>query len=395
MRRSAQLTVCLTVFLDLLGFTLVLPGLPFAAEGLGANPAGVGVAMSVYSVAQFATAPLLGHLADRIGRRPILLASLTGSVLSLAGLAAAPDLTVLVAARALAGAFGGSIGVGQALMADITEPERRARAFGMTGAAIGAAFVLGPALGAGLASSGFRAAASVAAGLAAVNLVMAIRWLPHNQRTARPAPTAQALARHLLRSAHVRLVLAATLLTMLGFAGMEGTFALLIQRRFGLGPAWVGIVLTAAGVMMVGAQLSLVARVIERIGERAAAVTAALMMAAALAAMPFLPFPGTVAVVCLLAAGEGLFAVSSVALLTRAVPADLRGRVLSRAQSATSLARALGPAAAGALLGQFISLPYVLGAALILTAAAGLAVPQPSPDADRELAEPLAPDPLP
>ncbi|MGI8867429.1 MAG: MFS transporter [Mycobacteriales bacterium] len=387
--RRGQWALALTVFIDLLGFTLVLPGLPFFTRHLGASGAGVGVAMAAYSLAQFVASPLLGRLSDRFGRRPLLLASLAGSTVSLALLALAPSLLWLVGARALAGAFGGSIGVGQAFMADLAAPEQRTRAMGFIGAAIGAAFVLGPGLGAALSPLGFPASCAVAAGLAGANFLLATAWLPRDQGAG--GRQRRAVGR-LLRSTAVAPLVSATLLSMAAFAGMEATFALLGQRRFGLGPAWVGAVLSAAGVVMIIVQLGLVAPLADRYGERTVAVSGVLLMGAGLLALPIAPLPGCVAAVCLLAAGEGLFTPTSATLLTRAVPADVRGQVLGAAQSASALARALGPAAAGALFDRAISIPYVFGAAAMLIAAAALAVPQPGLSADRELAELLTAD---
>jgi len=367
MRRSALTVVCLTVFVDLIGFTLVLPGLPFAAKHLGASGLGVGLAMSAYSMAQFVSAPVLGRIADRFGRRRVLLASLAGSVVSLAALAAAPTLGWLVVARLVAGAAGGSIGVGQALVADLTPPERHARAFGLIGASIGSAFVVGPAVGAALARFGFAGSAAVGAGLAAVNLIAALRWLPD------PRPRADVAAE--ARPSGQLPVLAATLLSMLAFAGMEGTFALLAHHRFGSGPALVGVVLTVAGVVLVVAQAGVVARIVDRLGPRSGALAGLLALAVGLALLPVAPLLGCIGAVCLLAFGDGLFSVASTTLLTRNTPGHTRGRVLGRVQSANALARALGPAAAGALFDHGAGLPYVLGAVAVLLGMAALAAP--------------------
>ncbi|HEY7048275.1 MAG TPA: MFS transporter [Jatrophihabitantaceae bacterium] len=377
MRRSALTMVCLTVFVDLIGFTLVLPGLPFAAKHLGATGFGVGLAMSAYSMAQFVSAPALGRIADRYGRRRVLLASLVGSVVSLSALAAAPTLGWLVLARLVAGAAGGSIGVGQALVADLTPPERHARAFGLVGASIGSAFVVGPAVGAALARLGFAGSAAVGAGLAAVNLVAAVRWLPD------AAP--RAVISEPARSDGQLPVLAATLLSMLAFAGMEGTFALLAHHRFGSGPALIGVVLTIAGVVLVAAQAGVVARIVDRIGPHGGALGGLLALAVGLVLLPVAPLLGCIGAVCLLAFGDGLFSVASTTLLTRNTPGQARGRVLGRVQSATALGRALGPAGAGALFDHGTGLPYVVGALAVLLGMAGLTatVGEPAKEIDR------------
>ncbi|SDH17259.1 MFS transporter [Nonomuraea jiangxiensis] len=187
MRRSAQVVISATVFVDLLGFTVILPGLPFFAARLGADGAAFGLVMSAYSIAQFACAPLLGRLSDRYGRRPLVLLALAGSAVSLALTGAAGSPAWLLACRLLAGACGGSISVAHAYVADTVPAERRTGAMAQLGAAIGVAFVVGPALGALLAPWGFAASAYAAAALAAANLVAAAIWLPEPNRP-RPEP---------------------------------------------------------------------------------------------------------------------------------------------------------------------------------------------------------------
>ncbi|TDD03966.1 MFS transporter, partial [Nonomuraea diastatica] len=255
MRRRAQLVIAATVFVDLLGFTLVLPSLPFFAAELGAGGLWFGALMSSYSVTQFLAAPVLGRLSDRYGRRPVVLLALAGSAVSLALTGMAGSLVWLLACRALAGACGGSISVAHAYVADAVPAERRTGAMAQLGAAIALAFVLGPALGGVLAPWGFAVCAHVAAALAAANLVAALIWLPEPARSlAQTEPGGEPRAR-----APVLLLAAAAFLAMAAFVGMETTLAFLGRDRYGWDATAIGLALAVTGLAMAVVQGGLVA----------------------------------------------------------------------------------------------------------------------------------------
>ncbi|MEV0621924.1 MFS transporter [Nonomuraea sp. NPDC050404] len=365
MRRSAQVVIAATVFVDLLGFTVILPGLPFFAARLGAGGAAFGLVMSAYSIAQFVCAPLLGRLSDRYGRRRLVLLTLAGSALSLALTGAAESLGWLLACRVLAGACGGSISVAHAYLADAVPPERRTGAMAQLGAAIGLAFVIGPALGALLAPWGFAASAYAAAGLAAVNLVAAWLWLPEPARSRPSAAVAGVVGR-----LPVLVPLAAAgFLAMAAFVGMETTLALLGEARHGWDTATIGVVLTLAGLSMAAVQAGLVAWLSRRWGEVRVAAAGAVLMAACLPVIPLTPGWWPVAAVCLLSAGHGLLTPTVASLFAAAGPADRRGARLGVGQSAAAGGRIFGPAAAGLLFDLGAVLPYLAGAVM-----AGLAV---------------------
>ncbi|HEY8478115.1 MAG TPA: MFS transporter, partial [Chloroflexota bacterium] len=187
MRRSPLLVVYVTVFVDLLGFGIILPNLPFYALSFGATGLWIGAILTAYSAAQLVGAPLLGRVSDAVGRRPVILLSLVGSALSFTLTGLADTLFLLLLARALAGLFGGSIAAAQAYIADATPPEDRAKHMGMLGAAIGMGFVFGPALGAALSPLGFSAAAFCSAGLAAANFLFGVFALVEPRRARVPS----------------------------------------------------------------------------------------------------------------------------------------------------------------------------------------------------------------
>ncbi len=394
MRRSPLAVVYLTVFLDLLGFSIILPLLPFYAEHYGATGVWVGALLSAYSAVQFVSAPILGRISDRTGRRPVLLASLAGSAGSLALTGAAHSLWLLLAGRALAGLFGGSISTGQAYVADVTRPADRAKYMGLLGACIGLGFVFGPAIGAGLSPLGFGAAAFFAAGLAALNFGFAWFKLPESRRAApSPAPPpwrwgkgfrrviARADAAESTRSLPQTVggglgrgplgrYLAATFLTNFAFVGLEATFALFSQKQWGLDAAGFGLVFTYIGVIVIVVQGGLIGRLHGRHGERGLAAAGAALLAAMLLVLTVTPNVALgLLVLTGLGLGQGLVSPMLSTLISHAAGADEQGGTLGLGQSFAAAARGIGPIAAGGLYDVTRSLPYLAGALLALGAA--------------------------
>src|SRR5215470_13778356 len=172
------LIIFLTIFVNLVGFGIIIPLLPFYAETFGASPLVVGLLFAVFSLCQLAAAPALGDLSDRYGRRPILIFSLLGTVVSFVMLAVAHSVTMLFAARIVDGLSGGNISTARAYVADVTGPQDRARAYGMIGAAFGLGFILGPAMSGVLARVSYTAPIWAAAAVTLVATAMAWAWLP-------------------------------------------------------------------------------------------------------------------------------------------------------------------------------------------------------------------------
>src|SRR5258708_11680709 len=172
------LIIFLTIFVNLVGFGIIIPLLPFYAETLGASPVVSGLLLAVFSLCQLFAAPALGDLSDRYGRRPILVFSLAGTVVSLVMLAVAHSITMLFLARIVDGLSGGNISTARAYVADITEPKDRARAYGLIGAAVGLGLLMGPALSGMLAKVSYTAPIWAAAALTLVATAMALLWLP-------------------------------------------------------------------------------------------------------------------------------------------------------------------------------------------------------------------------
>src|SRR5207245_3952575 len=172
------LIIFLTIFVNLIGFGIIIPLLPFYAQTFGASPAVIGLLFAVFSISQLLAAPALGDISDRYGRRPVLIFSLAGTVASFVMLAVAHSLTMLFLARIVDGLSGGNISTARAYVADITAPQDRARAYGLIGAAFGLGFIFGPALSGALAKVSYTAPIWAAAGLTLIATVMALLWLP-------------------------------------------------------------------------------------------------------------------------------------------------------------------------------------------------------------------------
>jgi DHA1 family tetracycline resistance protein-like MFS transporter len=375
--------VYLTVFIDLLGFGIILPSLPYVAERYGANGLWVGAVMSAYSIAQFISSPLLGRLSDRIGRRPVLLLSLAGSAISFVLSGLAGSLGFLLFARALAGGFGGSIAAAQAVVADVTRPEERSKYMGMLGASIGVGFVVGPAIGAFFADYGFAVASYIAAGLAAVNFVAAVARLPETRpavgAVARPRLSVRAFS-SALKHPSMGVILFAMLFFTFGFVSMESTFALLAQAHFGFGPEKLGYFFTYIGVIMVVVQGGLIGPITRRFGDRNVGLAGTGLALVGFLSLPDVGSHGAFVSAALLAAGQAFVGPTLSALLSKHAYADEQGGVLGMGQSMQAIARAFGPIAAGALFDVNVHLPYWMAGALALASAAMLWQVKPMTD---------------
>ncbi len=378
-----MIALFLVVFVDLLGFGIIIPLLPFYAEQFHATPATVAALMAVYSLAQFMTAPLLGGLSDRVGRRRVIALSLFGIALAYVAMAFAASLALLFASRALAGAFAGNIAAAQAYVADQTSPADRARGMGVFGAAFSLGFVLGPMIGGLLAEVGdggtnFLLPPLAAAGTSAIAMVLALFMLKPGAggAAARPAlrrgfaPVVEALRSPVLKPLAITLFLITA-----AFAGMEATFALWTERALDWGPRDVGMIFAYAGAIAALVQGGLIGRLTPRFGEERLLQVGVIVLIGGFVLLPLSSGPGVLLVaMTLFAAGFGLTSPSLHSLISRRAPADAQGATLGIAQSASSLARIIGPIFAGiafSAIGR--DWPYFLGALVLVGVAIGLA----------------------
>lgn len=370
---SPLAVIFLTVFIDLLGFGIIIPLLPFYAESFGANAFTVGTLSAVFSLMQFFFAPLWGRWSDRIGRRPIILLGLFGSCLSYLALALASSLPLLFAARILGGIAGANIPTAQAYIADITTPENRARGMGLVGAAFGLGFVFGPALGGTLSHFGPSTPMWFASALCLANFTAAWMFLPESRAASHASRAGvgrvEMVRRSLLRP-ELALLLALYFILSSAFSGFEATFALFSERRFGFTAATIGYVFAFIGVILALAQGVLVGHVANAVGDRRVVPAAIAMIALGIGLVPFMSsVPMLLGALGILALGMGFNQPVLSSLVSKAAGADEQGAVLGLAQSLASLGRIVGPSWGGFLFDRYgMSFPYLSGAAIMSVA---------------------------
>jgi DHA1 family tetracycline resistance protein-like MFS transporter len=375
-----MLPVFLIVMIDLIGFGIIIPLLPFYAEHFQAEPDTVALVMATYSGAQFIAAPFWGRISDRIGRRPVLMASMAGAALCYVWLAYADTLLMLFAARAVGGFMAGNIAAAFAYMADITSTENRAKGMGLVGAAFGLGFTLGPAIGGSLAgpdvaTADYTSPALAAAALSALAFVLTLTALKESLspeiRASNSALPRKGRLRQFgdaLERPHVGLLMALSFLAVFVFAGMEATFAMWSERQFGWGPQQNGYLFGFVGVIGALIQGGLVGRLAKRFGEATLVTTGAGLLAIGLGA---LPFAGTVPVLLVtmvvMVAGFSIVSPSLNSLISLQVGASEQGGIMGVTRSVTTLSRVVGPAWAGFLFAQFgRDWPYAAGAAVMV-----------------------------
>ena len=348
-RLSPLAVVFLTVFIDLVGFGIVIPLVPLYAEAYHPSPLAFGVLMASFSAMQFVFAPLLGRLSDRVGRRPVLLFSLFGSFLSYLLFAFAGSFAGLLASRVLAGIMGANIGTAQAVIADVTPQGDRARGMGLVGMAFGLGFVFGPAIGGFSVKVSHALPGLVAAGLSLVAWLWAFFGLPET----RPASAAARPPRHwfpLRAVVHafsrpvVGPLLLVTLLNTTAFSNFEATFAQFARSRFGHDPSTVSWLFVLIGVTAAVVQGGLIRRLVPILGEARLAGIGTSLLALSFAGLVLVPgHAGLIALVVTTAAGSGLTNPALAGLISRSADAAEQGEILGAAQSLSSLGRILGP----------------------------------------------------
>lgn len=375
MNKRALAIIFVTVFIDLLGFGIVIPLLPLYAERFGASPTVIGWLLASYLIAQAIAAPLLGRLSDRIGRRPVLIASLAGSAASFTLLGLAETLPWLFVARVLAGLAGGSVSAAKSYIADVTTPENRAKGMGFLGAGIALGYVFGPALGGLLTHWHVTLPYFVAGATSLLNCVSALLFLPAPPKSATHAAEDEDLhalvyAGRLLTRPRLGGYLWMVFLITLSFSAFTGTFALLGQHRFHYTPAQIGLLLSFVGVMAAMVQGGLIGPLVKRFSELPLATAGSVMFAAGLALVPLAH--GTalmLAALFLIGFGNSLNMPTLLALVSREAGAGEQGRALGVQQSLESVARIIGLVLGGWLFTRAEWMPYAAGAGMMALAA--------------------------
>ena len=371
------LVVWTTVVIDMIGFGIAFPVLgPFARDRFGASGFMVGAIGAAFSLAQFVMSPLLGRLSDRVGRKPVLVASLIGTSIASVGTAFAGSAWLLFAWRAFDGASGATIGVANAVVADVAEPERRAPLLGMIGAAFGIGFTIGPAVGSIAARVGGVRAPFILTGiLAALNAVAAVirvketKGLAVAQSTER-SPENSTLART-WREGGLPTLLVMSVVVMIAFSSFEQTYAIFAEDRIGLNTKTIGFSFALVGMVVMIVQGGLIRLVTMRFDQRQILRLALVTVAAGFVVLSIahgwgLLVPG----ILLLAAGQGFSSPTLSSAISNRIDPMRRGAVLGVQQSWNALARVVGPLAGGFAFDHVgKNSPMIAGALLFLTAA--------------------------
>ncbi|MBL0060976.1 MAG: MFS transporter [bacterium] len=370
---NAKLAILfLTIFVDLLGFGLIIPALPFYAESFGASYITIGLLSASYSLMHFLFSPLWGRLSDRIGRRPVMLIGLAGSALAFLMFGLSSTLVMLFAARILAGILSSAtLPTAQAYIADTTSPEDRAKGMGLIGAAFGMGFIFGPALGGILTKYGYGFPALVAAGLSTINFFWALWKLPETLTNKSDESQRKMLSPDALKFIFSTPVLAVLIgiffVQVYAFSQMEATFALFSEHRLGLDAEHVGWILAEVGIISAIIQGGLMGRLVRAYGEAKLAHIGLVLMAIGLFVIGFVrTTPQMIAAVPLLAIGSALMNPTINSLISKSAPPDKQGLTMGTAQSLGALARVFGPPSGTGLFQLFgPSAPYFVGGLLI------------------------------
>ncbi len=387
-----------TVFINLVGFGLVVPLLPFFAQSLKAEAWQITLMFSAYSLGQFFAEPFWGRLSDRIGRKPVLLMTLIANALGYLMLAFMPNIWLAIAVRLFTGLGAGNISTVQGYVADVTPPEQRAGRMGLIGAAFGLGFIVGPGLGGLLTQPqlgrlGYQLPIFLAAALAAVAAVGVVVFLRESRAKADPAaprPAFMAGLKAARDNAVVSRVLVVTLIYMAGFSAMESVFGLWSESRYQWGAREVGLSFMIVGIVSTLNQGFFAGRLARRFGESRVLATGMLLFGTSLVLQVLAPvawFPATrlelgaltipvvqgwiiPIVMAIGACGMSLAMPNISAMISRASPPDRQGAMLGLNMASSSVARIFGPMIAGALFsGLGHDWPFVIGALLTLPAA--------------------------
>ncbi len=400
LRGSPLLPIFLIVFIDLVGFGIIIPILPLYATSFKASPATIGILLASYSLMQMVATPYLGALSDKWGRRPVLLVSQVGTLLSFLLMGFANSLPMLFAARLLDGISGGNISTAQAYISDVTPERDRARAFGLIGAAFGIGFIAGPALGGFLARDGnYAAPAFAAAAISLVTLLLTWTMLPESRPKERrnqvrtPRVLDIAAFREAIGEGQLGLLLLIFFVFNLAQAAFQSMFALFALARHEFGARETGYVLAYVGLLAVLLQGGAIGPIVRRWGEQRVARAGLVCAAAGLLTSAWAPaWPLLLLTLAPLSVGLSLATPSLNSLLTRESSDGRYGRALGLSQSVAALARVLGPLLAGFAFRYLgVPAPFLLASALLLLAylvarnlrpravpAASLATPRPA-----------------
>ena len=379
-RHATVLFIFITVVVDVIAFGIIIPVLPqlvvqFEGGDIARGAQVYAVFGSMWALMQFFFAPILGALSDRFGRRPVILTSIFGLGVDYVFMALAPNLTWLFVGRMISGITASNFATAGAYIADVTPPEKRAAGFGMIGAAFGLGFIFGPALGGWLKTSyGIASVGLTAAGFSLVNLVLAFIRLPESLKEKKAShhrtSMTTAISSAFQHRGKRRLLLLSLFFTF-AFVMMQISFALLANERLGMSEREIGYTFAVMGVVAATMQGAFIGKLTARFGERRLLVTGTITMAVGLTLVPVVPAILVVAITLpVISIGSGMINPSVAALLSSFSTPMEQGETLGLSQSASSLARIIGPVVGSLLYELEYHTPYFVGGAVMLFCAA-------------------------
>lgn len=351
------------VVLDLIGFGIVVPILPFYAQQYGASATVLGILLTSYSAMQFLFSSLWGRLSDKYGRKPVMILTMAGSCLSLALLGFANSMTLLFIGRILGGAFSANISIASAYVTDVTTEENRAKGMGLIGAAFGIGFILGPALGGILSPYGYHVPLLAAAGLSLLNLLYAGVRLAEPRRH---HAVNEIVKTAVLKNRPILYMCAIHFIFTLGVTQLESIFAFFMMDRFKYNAMQVAYILVMMALIMVTIQGGLIRTLTKKCGERLLLIIGALILSLSFI---MVPAPETVAFLllplALAAIGRGISQPSLLSLVSKKAEAHRRGAIMGTFQASASLGRVVGPLIAGVLYDYAQPFPFYFAAGIL------------------------------
>lgn len=337
---------------DVLGFTMLIPILPYYAEHYGASPFAVGSIYSTVALCALFASPLWGRLSDRIGRKGVLLAAQVASAAGFLLLGIGGALWVLYVARAIEGLGGGGLGVTQAYVSDVTTPQERARAFGLVGATFGVGFLIGPALSGTLVRFGYQVPLFLGAGLAVATVLLTIFLLPESHTPVAATVSVKTIVTA-LRAPDLGILLLAQFAFSFAFYSWISVFALFVERVLGFGPSQSSFLFVISAIIGIVVQALLIGRLVDRFGEGRIAITGLLCAIGSYVAIAYINSIATLLPVLMLWALSGaLIRPSFTALISRAAPASMRGALFGVNDSLGNVAFLFAPLVATTILSR-------------------------------------------
>lgn len=372
-------TLFLIVFVNVLGFGLIVPLLPFYVERLGGGPETVTLIIALYSLLQFLTTPLIGHLSDRYGRKPLMIWTMAGTVVGHILLGIADSLWLVVVSRSILGVMAGNLGVAFAYATDITTPEQRAKAIGILSAGFGMGFMFGPGIGGLLAggnveTANFMLPAFTAGSLAVVGLLCILFLLPESLKPEDRADHHDAAGisipeqvRTTLRLPSVAMISTVSFLLYAAWSMLLAIFALWANRVLGQGPREIGFLFMYMGMIGTIVQLTLIGPLEKRFGELPVILSTVVAMVVGLVLIASATdLTVTIIATSILAGAHSVFTPMVTSVVSKQAPAKDRGTVLGIFQGIGGLGRVFGPAFAGVAFAQIgYTSPYLIGAAVM------------------------------